>query len=65
MRTKKEKEAVRPNCRYCEYAGPVKNHICRCEVLHVGRATGVRACRSFKVNNKKYLEYAANNGKKN
>lgn len=65
MRTKEKSQTIKANCRYCKHAGPVKDFVCWCEVLRLGRATGRRICQSFEVDNKKYLEYAATQGKKN
>lgn len=65
MRTKGKKETIKPNCRYCRHAGPVRNFACWCEVLQRGRATGIRACQTFEVDNEKHLAYAATQRKTN
>lgn len=56
----KAKQGIKHNCRYCKHAGEVKNFICWCAVQMIGRATGVRVCRWFEVDVKKYKEYAIN-----
>lgn len=48
---------VKHNCRYCRHAGPVRNFVCHCTALGIGRATGVRLCKLFEMDERKYNDF--------
>lgn len=50
----KKKSDITVNCKYCKYAGEEQNHMCFCSSLSVFRSIGVRVCKRFEIDKRKY-----------